>query len=346
MEKIRIALIGCGGIARGRHAPALASQPDVELAAICDVDQDCVSQVAEKYGVKQTFTDYEKMLQTAEIDAVDICTPNFMHLPPAIAAFQAGKHVLVEKPIARNSKEAEQMIAAAKSAGKKLMVGQSFRFSPEAKALKRFVDAGKMGEMYYAKVRAIRRRGVPAWGSFIDREKQGGGPLIDIGVHMLDYALWIMGHPKVKSVSGAAYTKFGKKPGVYNNWGSWDHTKFTVEDFASGFVRFENGATMSIESSFAANIEKDAMDFSILGTEGGCQVGPLKMFTEEDGNLYDVTPVSVPESNWFDGEIKGFVDCIKNDTEPPVTGEEALMVMRILDGIYESSERGAEVRIE
>jgi predicted dehydrogenase len=345
MDKIRIGLIGCGGIARNRHAPALAAVQDIEIAAICDVNEACTAQVAEKYGIKQVFSDYREMIEKADIDAVDICTPNFMHLPPALAAFEAGKHVLVEKPIALNAAEAKQMVEAGRKAGKKLMVAQCLRFTAENLALKRFIDAGKMGEMYYARVRAIRRRGVPSWGLFIDKEKQGGGPLIDIGVHILDLTLWLMGHPKPISVSGAAYVKFGHKPDVYNNWGKWDHTKFTVEDFASGYVRFENGATLTIESSFAANIEKDAMDLAIMGTEGGCQTNPVKMFREEDGSLYDLTPVNLPDVSHFDGEMRAFADCIKNDTEPAVTGEQALMVMQILDGIYRSSEMGAEVAV-
>lgn len=193
MDKIRIGLIGCGGIARSMHAPALAAVPDIEIAAICDVDEACTAQVADKYGIKQVFSDYREMIEKADIDAVDICTPNFLHLPPALAAFEAGKHVLVEKPIALNADEAKQMVEAGRGAKKKLMVAQCLRFTAENQALKRFIDAGKLGEMYYARVRATRRRGVPAWGFFIDKEKQGGGPLIDIGVHILDLTLWLMG---------------------------------------------------------------------------------------------------------------------------------------------------------
>jgi predicted dehydrogenase len=346
LDKLRIGLVGCGGIASGRHVPAIAALPDAEITAICDVNEKCASDLAEKIGVKHVFSDYHKMLEMGELDAIDICTPNFLHMPPALAAFDVGKHVIVEKPIGLNAHEAQKMVDAGRKAKKKLMVAQCMRFTSESQALKRFIDAGKMGEMYYARVKAIRRRGVPSWGFFIDKEKQGGGPLIDIGVHILDLTLWLMGHPKVKSVSGAAYVKFGNKPGVFNSWGSWDHTKFTVEDFASGFVRFENGATLTIESSFAANIDKDQMDLAIMGTEGGCQTSPVKMFREEHGSLYDLSPVNLPQVNNFEGEMRAFVDCIKNDTEPAVTGEQALMVMKILDGIYKSSETGAEVAVD
>ena len=157
-----------------------------------------------------------------EIEAVDICTPNDVHSPASVAALNAGKHVFVEKPIARNAEEGQPMVEAARKSGKKLQIGQCIRFEAQAQALKRFVDAGAMGEVYYARAQATRRRGVPAWGAFIDKEKQGGGPLIDIGVHILDLTIWLMGHPKPTSVSAVSYTKFGKREGVFNPWGPWN----------------------------------------------------------------------------------------------------------------------------
>jgi predicted dehydrogenase len=286
------------------------------------------------------------MLEMDEIDAVDICTPNFAHRDPTIAALKAGKHVIVEKPIARNPIEGQEMVDAANKSGKKFMVAQCYRFSADNKMLKRYIDAGAMGDMYYARVQAIRRRGIPGWGVFIDKEKQGGGPLIDIGVHILDSTLWLMGHPKPVSASGITYAKFGKRPDVLGTMGQWDYKNFTVEDFAAGFVRFDNGATLTIESSFAANIERDRMSFAIMGTEGGCQSDPFKIFREEYGTLVDVTPGYTPKVDMYEGEIRAFLDCIHNDTEPPVTGEQALMVMKILDGIYRSSEAGKEVSID
>ncbi len=346
MDKVRIAIIGCGGIATRAHIPAILAQPDAELVAICDINAACVESVAKEHGIKHVFTDYSKLLEMDEVDAVSICTPNIAHHTPAIDAMKAGKHVLVEKPIARNPEEGQAIVDAAHATGMKFMVAQCCRWLPDSLVLKRFIDGGALGEMYYARIQAIRRRGIPSWGVFIDKEKQGGGPLIDIGVHILDTTLWLMGHPKPVAASGVTYAKFGPRPGIFGNYGSWDHTKFTVEDFAAGLVRFDNGATLMIESSFAANIEKDRMALAILGTEGGCQTDPLKLFREEYGTLVDVTPVYVPESKMYHAEMRGFLDSIINDTEPPVTGEQALMVMKILDGIYRSSELGAEVKID
>lgn len=346
MNKVRIGLIGCGGIAERAHLPALEAQPDVEVVAVCDIDTKRCALVADNHKIPEVFAGYEELLSDPNIDAVDICTPNYAHEKPAVAALEAGKHVLVEKPIARNATEAQEMVDAAKRSGKKFMVAQCCRWLPDSLVLKRFIDGGAMGEMYYARAQAIRRRGIPGWGVFIDKEKQGGGPLIDIGVHILDTTLWLLGHPKPVAASGATYTKFGNREGIFGAWGSWDYKNFTVEDFAAGFVRFENGATLTIESSFAANIEKDKMSLAILGAEGGCQTDPLKIFREEHGTLVDVTPTCVPESKMYHGEIRAFLDSIINDTEPPVTGDQALMLMKILDAIYKSSETGREVKID
>jgi predicted dehydrogenase len=346
LGKIRVGVIGCGAIARNRHLPVLAAQPDVELVGVCDVDSDCAKSVAEQYAVPRAFSDYHQLVGMDELHAVDVCTPNYAHMEPTVAALQAGKHVMVEKPIARNAAEAQAMVDAARKSGAKLMVAQCWRFRSDSQVLKRFVDGGEMGEMYYARAQALRRRGIPGWGVFTDKEKQGGGPLIDIGVHVLDCAMWLLGHPKPIAASGATYTKFGNRPGVVGALGTWDHTSFTVEDFAAGFVRFANGATLTIESSFAANIEKDALNLQILGTEGGCQFDPLRIFREEHGTLVDLTPAYLPTVDIYEAEIRGFLDAIADDTEPPVTGEQALVVSKILDAIYESSERGAEVKID
>jgi predicted dehydrogenase len=343
--KIRVGVIGTGGIAQAKHIPALHKHPDVEIVAVCDSRAEILDQVAADYGIKHKFLDYNDMLAMDEIDAVDICTPNFLHADPTIKALNSGKHVIVEKPIARNSEEGAAMVAAAQKSGKKLMVAYCWRWNPGVKALKRFIDAGDMGEIYYARVHALRRRGIPGWGVFTQKDKQGGGPLIDIGCHALDATLFLMGHPKPVSVSGMCYTKFGTRPGLVGLMGAWDYKNYTVEDFATGIVRFENGASLTIESSFAANIEKDEFNTTLLGTEGGCSLNPLKIYREERQTLVDVAPVFLSEVSWHEAEIFDFIDAIKNNKPVPVPGEEGLMVSKILDGIYRSSDEGREVLI-
>jgi len=325
--------------------PAWSKHPDCEIIAVCDANEQALNTAAEQFGVKYKFTDFKKMLTMAEIDVVDICTPNYLHAEPAILALNSGKHVMVEKPMAMNAVEGEAMCQAAQKAGKKLMVAQNCRFGSEAQTLKRFIDAGEMGEVYYARVQALRRRGIPGWGVFTQKDKQGGGPLIDIGVHALDLTLWLMGHPKPTAASGLCYTKFGTRPGLVGLFGKWDHTNYTVEDFATGLIRFDNGASLVIESSFAANIEKDVFNTALFGTEGGCEWNPIKIFKEEHQTLLDVTPVFLPKVNTHEAEVHQFADSILNDTPTPVPGEQGLMVMKILDAIYKSAEEGKEVAI-
>jgi predicted dehydrogenase len=343
LKTINVGVIGTGGIANAAHLPALEKMPDINILAVCDIDPQALKTSAEKYHVKHTFEDYKKLLEMDEIDAVHVLTPNYMHAPPTIDALNAGKHVMVEKPIARNAPEAVPMVETARKMGKKLMVAQCLRFSPEVECLKRFIDAGELGEIYFSRVWALRRRGIPTWGVFTDKEKQGGGPLIDIGVHILDFTLFLMGHPKPISASGQAFTKIGNQPG---HVGGWDHTNYTVEDYAAGFVRFDNGSSLVIESSFAANIAENKFCTALLGTKGGAESSPLRIFSESNGTLTDLTPVQLPKQNHYEVEIRHFYDAIVNDTEVPVTGEQALNVMKILDGIYQSSELGKEVKLK
>jgi predicted dehydrogenase len=345
LGKLRIGFIGTGRICQGSHLPKYAAMPDVEICAICDINPDVAKAVADQYGAKHVFTDYNDMLKMDEIEAVDICTPNDVHSLAGVAALNAGKHVMVEKPIARTAVEAQAMVDAAKKNGKKLQIGQCIRFDASSQALKRFADSGYFGDIYYARAQAIRRRGVPAWGDFLNKEKQGGGPMVDVGVHMLDLTLWIMGFPKPISATGVTYKKFGNRTGVFNPWGPWDPKEFTVEDFAAGFVRFENGATLVLETSFAANIEKSIFNTTLMGTDGGCEYAPMKIFREEHQTLLDVTPSSLQEVDKFAAELRAFVDAVRNDTEPPVKGEEALVTAKIMDAIYKSAETGKEVEI-
>ncbi len=226
--------------------PAIKKLPDVNIMAVCDANEEVAKCAAERFDVPNVLTDYKKMLEMPEIDAVHVCTPNFLHMPPTVDALSAGKHVLVEKPLARNAAEGKLMVEAAEKSGKKLMVAQNMRFNPDSQCLKRFIDAGDLGDIYFARVWALRRRGVPSWGVFTDKEKQGGGPLIDIGVHVLDLTLYLMGHPKPISASGQTFTKIGNEPGHVGMWGPWDWKNYTVEDYAAAFVRLDNRASLRI----------------------------------------------------------------------------------------------------
>jgi len=339
--KIKVGIIGVGSIAQRHHIPALKERPDVEIVAICDSEKEIVDRVARDFSIKREFTDYNDLLSIEEIDAVHICTPNFLHKDPTVKALDAGKHVLVEKPIAHTAADGAEMVEAARRSGKQLMVGYCWRWHPGARIIKRFIEAGDMGEIYYARVHALRKRGIPEHGVFTQKDKQGGGPLIDIGCHLLDLTLWLMGSPVPISASGQCYTKFGNRPGI----GNWDHSKYTVEDFATGLIRFKNGATLNIETSFAANIDSDSLNTTLLGTEGGCELDPLKIFRQKDQTIEDLTPTDVPLVNWRRAEIFEFIDAIRDGSPVPIPGDQVLTVSKIIDAIYESANEGREVTI-
>jgi predicted dehydrogenase len=351
MKTVGIGIIGSGSIAQAVHLPAykkLQDEGKVKIVAICDIIEKVGKDVADKYGVDRVFADYHDLLKLDEIDAVDVCTPNCVHKQPVIDALRAGKHAIVEKPIALNAIEGAAMVAASHAAGKKLQVGLNMRFGSGPQAAKRLIRDGKMGEIYYARAQALRRRGIPGWGMFTQKDKQGGGPLIDIGVHILDLTLWLMDYPEPARVSGTTYTKFGTREGLVGMMGKWDPKIYSVEDFGVGLIKFKNGATIVLESSFAANIEHDQFVTQIMGTEGGAFIDPgnngnTKFFTEESGSLIDSKINWLPVVATHEAEIRSFVNAIQQDLPVDVPGEHGVMVSRILDAIYESGETGKEI---
>jgi predicted dehydrogenase len=354
--KVGIGIIGFGGIARAAHAPGYRKVSDrCEIVGVADIDPAALAEAkGDRWNIPLGFADYRELLALPEIDAISVCTPNYMHKDPTIAALAAGKHVLCEKPMAINATEAKEMLAAATAAGKKLQIGYNSRFGASAQCARRAVDAGELGEVYYARAHALRRRGVPGWGVFTQKDKQGGGPLIDIGVHITDLTLWLMGHPKPVAASGKVYTKFGTKEGVLGTMGKWDPNIYTVEDFATAIIRFDNGATMTLVSSFIAN-GPDAFDTHLFGTGAGAYLNlnatnDLTFYREEFGTLTNSTAAWLPrvESSHSE-EVRVFVDAIREGkavTEyGAASGEQGLMVTQIMDAIYASSDLGHEVEI-
>ena len=255
MDKVRIGIIGCGGIANGKHMPSLKKLPDVEMVAFCDIVEERAQKAAREYGVEgaKVYTDYKELLKDKTIDVVHVLTPNRQHSFITVDALEAGKHVMCEKPMAINSAEAKKMLDAAKRTGKKLTIGYQSRFRADSWYLKKCCEAGDLGEIYYARAQAVRRRAVPTWGVFLDAEDQGGGPLIDIGTHALDLTLWEMDNYEPAMVVGSTFRKLADTENAANAWGYWDPKKFTVEDSAFGFIKMKNGATIVLESSWALN---------------------------------------------------------------------------------------------
>ncbi|WP_186577122.1 Gfo/Idh/MocA family protein [Aquibacillus kalidii] len=347
MSKLRVGIIGAGGIASGVHIPNYKQQDErVEIVAIADVAYERAQEIAANHAIPHAFESYQKMFEHVELDAVSICIPNKFHVDATIAALEAGCHVLCEKPPAMNAEEAERMQHAAEESGKFLTYGFHYRHQPEVQTAKIFIANGELGDIYNARVQAIRRRGIPGWGVFTNKELQGGGPLIDIGVHMLDSALYLMGYPEPEVVLGKTHQQLGTKKGV-GLLGEWDWENFTVEDMAIGMITFKNGASLTLEAAFAANVEEnDKMQVSLMGNQGGADIFPLKIYQEKHDTLIDVTPVYLPEFNGHSEEIKHFVNCCINGIQPISTPEQGTVIQKIIDALYQSAATGKAINFE
>ena len=284
-KKLRVAFIGAGGIA-GTHMGYYAKMHDVQMVAAADVIAESVERRCEEFGIGEAFADYKKMLRQVRPDAVSVCTPNGQHAPCTIAALEAGAHVIVEKPMAMNARQAQAMIDAAGKKRRKLVIGFQNRYDPKSQFIKNEVDAGRLGKIVFGRVQALRRRGIPNWGVFGRKDLQGGGPLIDIGVHALEMTHYVMGSPKPVAASGSVFTYIGdRKSDVVSQWAGWDHKTYTVEDLAAGQIRFDNGAVLHIESSFAAHIRQGTFNFEIMGEKGGATWDPPTIARDDNGYM-------------------------------------------------------------
>jgi predicted dehydrogenase len=342
-QKIGVGVIGLG---IGKlHVQGYSQSPNAEIVAVCDLIEDRARKVADQYGVATICTDYKKLLAMRSIDAVSVCVPNHLHAEMTIAAFEAGKHVICEKPLAMNPKEGEAMVAASKKAGKLFMTAFNNRFRGDTQLLKKFIQDGELGDIYFAKTGWIRRKGIPGFGSwFTTKSKSGGGPLIDIGVHVLDLTLWLMGNPKAVSVTGSTYAMFGPKGEGQGTWGTAEAGGgFDVEDLAAAFIKLENGATLLLEASWASHIKGDMIYTNLMGTKGGAELDPLRIYKDMEGAPVDITPACPDQGGGHLMEVKHFADCIANGTKLISTGEHGLEIIRILDATYRSAKTGKEV---
>ena len=352
-QRVRVGVIGCG--AGLFHLEGYAEEPRAEIVALAGLETDRCRELAERFGIPHVYRDYTELLANPAIAAVSIAVPNHLHLPVAVAAVAAGKHVLVEKPLARNAAEGEQMVAAAEAAGKVLAIAFQRRGRHDVQIVKGEVERGALGRIYHAKAYWMRRSGIPGLGSwFTNKEQAGGGPLIDLGVHVLDMALWMMGNPKVQSVSAATYAELGPR-----GTGQWQGSRFTiapgvayeVEDFATALLRFEDGATLQLDASWAAYTgHTDEFGVSLLGSKGGAaidvkdyaQTGTLRLFGEIDGTPTVTEPRLVPRTGHAD-IIHGFVDAVLDGVPVSPSGVEGLERVRLIEAIYRSAEEGREI---
>ncbi|MCM8804403.1 MAG: Gfo/Idh/MocA family oxidoreductase [Candidatus Omnitrophica bacterium] len=344
--KYLVGIVGFGGIARIAHYPGWKKLSDVEVIAIADPSEEVRNIAKNQFNIKYVFDDYKKILKIDEIDIIDVCTPNKLHYPVVIDSLKSKKHVLCEKPIGISGKEVEEMIKTSKMEKRKLMAAQHMRFTKSSIVLKKYIDNGELGQIYFSIANALRRRYLPARDTFIDKNLSGGGPLFDIGVHILDLTYWFMGCPKVYSVTGITLTKLAKRKDIHGLWGEWDREKYNVEDFASGFIKFKDGSALNLTCSFLANIEQ-MEDFSttLFGTEGGIKWPSGKLAKEKYGVLQNIELMIdlLPDNPPHHEEIRVFFECVKEDKEVPVKPEESLEVIKMLEGIYISSETGKEL---
>lgn len=345
--KLQVGIVGVGGIARDQHLPAWANVPFAEVTAAADVAEAALNQVADSFAIRRRFVDWLPLVELDDLDIIDICTPNRTHTSIALAALAAGKHVLCEKPLATTTSEVQHLAGAASKAGKLLMTAQHWRFEPAAVQLKALIDAGTIGDIYYARAQFLRRRLVPGRPTFIEKQHSGGGPVFDIGVHILDLALWFMGSPSPVSVSAIVDAKLAHRPDLGGGWGDWDRQRFDVEDFAAGFVRFADGPALTLETSWLAfQQERELIRLQAFGTKAGFTWPDKTVVGETNRVPWSMRLDDVTEVSPYQAEIQQFACAARDGLPSPVPPEQSLKVIKILEGFYQSARQRREVTID
>ena len=348
MQKVKVILVGAGSIAESTHLLYLNNHPGVTVAAIVDINVKQAEDVALRNKIARFYGSLDEAIEQVNADAVVICTPNQSHMPLATAAAENGLHVFVEKPIGTDLGSVEAYLQLAKEKQIITMAGMTHRFRRDATILKEYAAAKTFGDIYYAKAKLYRQRGTPK-GWFTNKELAGGGAMMDIGVHVLDLAWWLLGCPNVQTITGKTVAGLGSYGTKYTV--SWESNNkqlnagnlFDVEDFGAAWIRFEGGQVLSLEVAWAMNGEQDeGIEIEILGDKGGAKLSPLVVYTEENQMLTEKRPIFT-ENVPFEDEINHFVDCVRKREKPLADGEQAYEVLRMLLGIYESSNLNKEI---
>lgn len=342
--KKKVAIIGAGQVAEKVHAAYYKTRDELELVAVCDPSMERGEEFRVKNGFHKHYATAEEMFAIEKIDIVSICTPNRFHFDNVMLSLRHGAAVMCEKPPAMSASEAKAMWELADE--KKVILAYDFhhRFSSEAQFLKQNVSL--LGEIYCVKATALRRSGVPGWGTFTNKEMQGGGPLIDMGIHMLDAAMFVLGFPKVKKVTAKSFQKIGTKKSM-GTFGSWDPTKYTVEDSLFGFIELENGGLIELDTSFALHIKPENMlNVDFFGDLAGGSLYPAEIYTDNAGKFELLANKEEPDENKHENSMKAFVDSVLGEGEVELAGaEQGYRIQKIVESLYESAEKGESVSL-
>ncbi len=345
-SKMRVGIVGVGGISRDQHLPAWAKVPFAEVAAIADISEDALQRAGAIVPHARTFVDWQDLIARDDIDVIDICTPNALHAPMGVAALTSGKHVLCEKPLAPTPAEVCALRDAAQASGRLLMAAQNLRFEPTSRQLQALVNNGVLGDVYYARAQWLRRRMLPPRASFIEKRLSGGGAALDIGVHVLDLAYWFMGAPEPVSVTAVVDTKLAQRHDLSGAWGDWDRARLDVEDFAAAFIRFANGAALTLEVSWLGfQPENEIIRLQCYGTRGGLTWPDGIVSGETNRVPWEKRVKEPPKNTGYVEEIGQFAEAVRSGLPSPVPVEQSLNVVRILEAIYQSGRDKREVTV-
>jgi len=342
---LKVGIIGTGGISNSHVRGYKANADLAQVVAVADIVEARARDAAARWEVPKHFTDYRKILDMKDVDAVSVCTYNQAHRQPTVDALGAGKHVLLEKPMAANMGDAVAITKAARKSGKILMIAIHSRYSPHTIAAKKIMDSGALGSIYYGETISARRKGIGR-GSFVKKATAGGGTVVDIGVYSLDTALHLLGHPTPARVSGIINSAISKDRSAitYGGW-TWDPDDDEVEDFGAAWVRFENGMCMTFKTSWAIHAPGMGRTF-FLGEKGGLALGPLEFYADQFGMMVNVLPQDLPpEPDRFVAETRDFLECIRDGRPSPIPPEQVIQTNVVMDGLYRSAELGQEVAV-
>ena len=354
---VKIGIIGCGGIANNKHMPSLSKLNNVQMVAFCDIILDRAINAKNRFGTpdSKVYEDYHELLKDPEIEVVHVLTPNLEHAQISVDALHAGKHVMCEKPMAKTAADAKRMLDAAKETGKLLTIGYQHRYKPQAAFAKKYINSGELGDIYYVNCLALRRRGTPNWGVFLNEEEQGGGPIIDIATHSLDLTLYLMNNYEPEMVVGKTHKKI-EHPEAGNPWGDNGVSTTNLEDSACAFIRMKNGATIMLETSWALNTSEPVEEGScvLCGSRAGLQIKNNKLsINKVEFDRHTVTEVNTSAGGvaFYDGaqgspsdiEAALWIKSVVENTQPVVLPEQAYVVSQILEAIYTSSKTGKPV---